>query len=375
MIVERSLEKIVAKRLGDNKAIILLGPRQVGKTTLAKKLAAQSERNTLFFNADESDVRIEFANANTAKLRQLVGKNNLVIIDEAQRIENIGLTIKIIVDNFPDIKVIATGSSAFELANKINEPLTGRKWEHLMLPFSFGEMVNATHFLQEKSMLEQRLLYGYYPDVVKNTIDAHAILKQLSNSYLYKDILVWERIMKPDKLELLVKALALQVGNQVSYHELGQICGLDNQTIEKYIDLLEKSFIVFRLHSFSRNIRNELKRSRKIYFYDNGLRNAVINQFAPISQRSDIGALWENFFVTERMKYLLYNEIDVSRYFWRTAAQQEIDFVEEANGILTAFECKWNEKAKVKFPKIFEETYPNSILQTVTPKNFDSFIM
>lgn len=252
----------------------------------------------------DADIRSILTNTTATALRSLLGKTKTLVIDEAQRIDNIGISVKLIIDQLRDVEVIATGSSAFELSNHINEPLTGRKWEYNLFPFSFGEMVDEHGLLQEKRLLNHRLVYGYYPEIVNNQGEEEIRLKQLSDSYLYKDILTWEKIQKPDKMEKLIQALAFQVGNEVSYHELGQITGLDNQTTEKYIDLLEKAFIVFRLGSLSRNLRNELKKSRKIYFYDNGIRNAVINQFSPATLRQDIGALWENFVISERVKLL-----------------------------------------------------------------------
>ncbi len=236
-------------------------------------------------------------------------------------------------------------------------------------------MVAEHGLLTEKRLLNQRLVYGYYPEIVNNPGEEEIRLKQLSDSYLYKDLLTWEKIQKPDKMEKLVQALAFQVGNEVSYNELGQLTGLDNQTTEKYIDLLEKAFIVFRLGSLSRNLRNELKKSRKIYFYDNGIRNAVINQFSPAMLRQDIGALWENFVISERVKFLAYNQINCNQYFWRTHAQQEIDYIEERNGLMNAYEIKWNSKAKARFPKTFLDAYDGVETKVITPDNISEFLL
>lgn len=374
-MIPRLLENNIRKRLNDNKAIILLGARQVGKTTLLNYVTANKE-NVLYWNGDDTDIREMLANPTSTRLKSYIGKNTTLIIDEAQRVKNIGICIKLIVDTIKDVKVIATGSSAFELANKINEPLTGRKWEYTMYPISFSEMVTHTDLLTEKRMLEHRLVYGYYPDVINNPGEEKEILKQLANSYLYKDILTWERIQKPDRLEKLVQAIAFQVGNLVSYNELGQMAGLDNQTVEHYVNLLEKSFIVYRLNSFSRNLRNELKKSRKIYFYDNGLRNAVINQFNPIGLRNDKGALWENFLISERLKHISYTNMFANRYFWRTSAQQEIDYIEEANGTINAFEFKYSKSAeKVKFPKTFTENYKPQKTTPITLENYTAFVL
>ncbi|WP_443946365.1 ATP-binding protein [Pedobacter sp. AW1-32] len=350
---------------------------QINHDTWSAPQQISSNFNTpvTIWNGDDADIRTWLIDPNSTLLRSLLGATKTLIIDEAQRIQNIGLLIKIIVDQIPEIKVIATGSSSFELANQINEPLTGRKWEYNLLPFSFQEMVNTHGFLTETRLVNQRLIYGYYPEVVNNLGHEEIRLKQLANSYLYKDILAWDKIQKPDKMEKLVQALAFQVGSEVSYHELGQITGLDNQTTEKYIDLLEKAFIIFRLNSLSRNLRNELKKSRKIYFYDNGIRNAVINQFSPATLRQDIGQLWENFVISERQKMLAYEQINCNKYFWRTHAQQEIDYIEEKNGIMTAYEIKWNAKTKVKFPKSFLEAYENVQTKVISPETFTEFLL
>jgi predicted AAA+ superfamily ATPase len=283
--------------------------------------------------------------------------------------------MKLITDQMPDIQLVATGSSAFELSNRVNEPLTGRKWEFQLFPLSFAEMVAHHGLLKEKRLLRHRLLYGYYPDVVVNQGDEQRILRQLSDSYLYKDILQWESIQKPDKLLTLLKALAFQVGSQVSYNELAQICGLDPKTVEKYVHLLEKTFIIFRLGSFARNLRNELKFSRKIYFYDNGIRNALISNFNQMEMRDDRGALWENFLVSERMKKLHYNEIWANSYFWRTKDQQEIDYIEDKDGGISAFEFKWSEKKAVKINASFQANYNVINAQVITPDNIEDFLL
>jgi len=373
-LIKRYLEEIVRKKFFLGKAIIIIGPRQSGKTTLVKELIRNSEEPSVWFNGDEPGVRTLFKDISSSNLRSLIGSNKLVVIDEAQRIENIGLCIKLIVDNLPGLQVIATGSSSFELANRINEPLTGRKFEYFLYPLSFSEMTAEHGLFEERQNLEQRLIYGYYPEIITGAETKTITLKMLADSYLYKDILTWEHIKKSDRLERLVQALAFQVGNQVSYHELGQMAGLDNETTEKYINLLEKAFIIFRLSSFSRNLRNELKKSRKIYFYDNGIRNAVLNNFNSLSLRSDVGALWENYFISERMKYIHYNQIYANTFFWRTYNQQEIDYIEEREGRMFAFEIKWNVKAKVRFPQSFLKAYQETETSLITPGNFESFL-
>jgi uncharacterized protein len=374
-MIKRSIRDTIATKLKDNKAIILLGPRQAGKSTLLQMMQPQLKQPIAWWNGDETDIRSLLEKPSSTQLRSLIGNNKTVVIDEAQRIENIGICLKLITDNIKEVKVIATGSSAFELANKINEPLTGRKWEYHLYPLSFGEMVAHTNLLEEKRLLHHRLLYGYYPEIITSPGDEQELLKQLANSYLYKDILTWERIQKPDKLEKLVQALAFQMAQLISYNELGQLCGLNAETVEKYINLLEKAFIVFRLPAFSRNLRNELKKSYKIYFYDNGLRNAVINQFSPANLRQDIGQLWENWFISERMKFLNNTQKQLSRFFWRTLAQQEVDYIEDSNGTISAFECKWNAKAKGGVSRAFNNAYPDAKTHIVHPENAYDFLM
>lgn len=298
-----------------------------------------------------------------------------MIIDEAQRIPDIGLRLKLITDTMKGIQLIATGSSSFDLANKINEPLTGRKWEYKMFPLSFQEMVNHHGLLEEKRMIPHRLVYGYYPEIVTHIGAEKELLKQLSDSYLYKDILMWEKIQKPDNLLKLLQALAFQVGSQVSYSELSRLCGLDAKTVEKYIILLEQTFIIFRLGSFSRNLRSELKNSRKIYFFDNGIRNALLANFSQIETRADIGALWENFLVSERMKFLHYSGRWANSWYWRTKEQQEIDYIEESDGKMAAYEFKWSPAAKVKYPKIFMEHYENVRFEVIHKDNVEGFLM
>ncbi len=372
-MIERLLEKSLRTKFFKKKAIILLGARQVGKTSLLTKMFG-NRKDVLWLNGDELDVQRLFANISAARLEKFIGTNKILIIDEAQRIDNIGLRLKLITDKIKHVQLIATGSSAFELSNKLNEPLTGRKWEYRMYPLSFSEMAKHHGLMEEKRLLPHRMLYGYYPDVVNHAGEEKEILKQLSESYLYKDILMWENIHKPDKLLKLLQALAFQMGTQVSYNELGQMCGLDSKTVEKYIVLLEQTFVIFRLTSFSRNLRNELKSSRKIYFYDNGIRNALIANFNQVENRNDVGALWENFIISERIKYLQYSGIWTNFWFWRNKEQREIDFIEEAGGKIHAYEFKWNPEAKYKVPKSFIDAYPNSQFTIIHPDNMENFI-
>ncbi len=373
-MIERLVGNKIQEKLNSGKAIIIMGARQVGKTTLLKQLF-EGDKSVIWLNADEPDIMAIFENITSTRLKAIIGSKTTVIIDEAQRIPDIGLKLKLITDQIPEVQLIATGSSSFELANKINEPLTGRKWEYKMFPISFAEMVNHHGLLIEKRLIPHRLIYGYYPDVVLADGNENEVLKQLSDSYLYKDVLMWDQIKKADKLLKLLQALAFQIGSQVSYNELAQLCGLDSKTIEKYVILLEQSYIIFRLGSFRRNLRNELKNSRKIYFYDNGIRNALIANFSPIETRTDAGALWENFLVSERIKSNHYNQTWCNSWFWRTTQQKEIDYIEEKDGKIAAFEFKWNMKSKIKVPGQFIDAYTTSSFSVVNPENFDTFLI
>lgn len=373
-MIQRAIEPEITGELGKGKAIIILGARQVGKTTLLNDLLKDREQ-VLFLNGDEADVQALFENSSSTSLRAFIGDKKTIVIDEAQRITDIGLKLKLIIDNIPGVQVIATGSSSFELANRINEPLTGRKREHKMFPLSFGELVRHNGLLEEKRLLSHRLVYGGYPDVVMNEGHEKKILRELSEDYLYKDILAFDKIKKSDKLVKLLRALAFQVGSQVSYNEIGQICGLSGGTVENYIDILEKCYIVFRLGSFSRNLRNELKSSRKVYFYDNGIRNAIVANFNPVELRDDTGALWENYVVSERVKANSYGGRFCNSWFWRTAQQQEVDYLEEEDGKLSAFEFKYNPRRKARAPLTFIRSYPESDFKVISPDNLEEFLL
>ena len=374
-MIHRILEEKIQPLLGGNKAIIVMGARQVGKSTLLNQLLGEN-KNVLWLNGDDIDVQNLFHEMSSTRMRALLGNNKFLVIDEAQRIPNIGLRIKLVTDQVSDVQVIATGSSSFELASKVNEPLTGRKREFKMFPLTFKEMVSHSNLLDELRMIPHRLVYGYYPEVVSNPGDEKNTLKELSDSYLYKDILSLDSISKPDKLVRLLKALALQIGSQISYNEIGNMISLDSKTVERYVDILEKSFIIFRLGSFSRNLRNELKASRKIYFWDLGIRNAIIGNLAQIENRTDAGELWENFAIAERLKQNAYQNSFAQSWFWRTQQQKEIDYIEEENGMIHAFEFKWNEhKARTKCPESFSTAYPDALFQVITPKNIEEFLM
>lgn len=359
--------------MGTRKAIVLIGPRQVGKTTLLKNLSGGSQ-DMLWLDGDELDVQQLFEQISATRLRAILGNKKMLVIDEAQRIKDVGLRLKLITDQLPDVQLLVSGSSAFEISNKTNEPLTGRKWEFKMFPLSFWEMVNHQGLLEEKRMLRHRLVYGYYPDVVNQPGLEKNILRELTESFLYKDVLSLDQVKKSEGIVKLLQALAFQVGNQVSYNELSQLVGINTKTVEKYITILEQAFVVFRLTSFSRNLRNELKNSRKIYFYDNGIRNSLITNFNQVENRQDIGALWENFIVSERMKYLSYAQHWVNTWYWRTKEQREIDYIEEVDGKIHAYEFKWNPREKVRQPLAFQKAYPEAEFSTIHRDNFESFI-
>ena len=374
-IIKIDLQNQLTSRFFKGKAILLFGARQVGKTTLAQTVLQDYGDQALRLNGDESDVRDLLSNTTSTRLKAIIGANRILFIDEAQRIDNIGLTLKLITDQIPDVQVIATGSSSFDLANKVNEPLTGRKFQYLLYPLAFGELVAHHGLLTEKRLLDHRLIFGSYPEVVTSAGQEVELLKLLAESYLYKDLLMLEQVKKPALLGKIVKALALQVGSEVVFTEIGRLVGADSQTVEKYIDLLEKGFVIFRLPSYSRNVRNEIRKGKKVYFYDNGIRNAVINNFMQPSQRTDVGALWENFLVSERRKLRAHQGISAEDFFWRTTQQQEVDYIEETQTGLCAWEFKWNDKGKARFPKTFVEAYPQCRTAIVTPDNFEAFLL
>ncbi len=372
MIIRTLLQKI-ENRLFKGKAIIIFGPRQAGKSTLVESILKEKEH--LYLNGDDADVREILTNTTATRLKAILANNTIIFIDEAQRIPNVGLTLKLFTDQIKSVQVIATGSSAFELSSQVNEPLTGRKYEYILYPLSFGEMVHHHGLVEEKRQIEHRMVYGYYPEIVVKPGEESELLKLLASSYLYKDLLMLEQVKKPLLLEKLLKALALQVGSEVSFQELAQTIGSDNKTVDKYIDLLEKAFVVFRLPALNRNVRNEIKKGKKVYFFDCGIRNAILNNFNPVISRTDVGSLWENFVIAERMKFLRYNGIDATQYFWRTTQQQEIDLVEEFENQLTAFEFKWNSNQNFRFPQTFTSNYPNSKSMVITPKNIEEILL
>ncbi|MEM9850133.1 MAG: ATP-binding protein [Bacteroidota bacterium] len=370
-MIKRTLETLIRSKIGQGKAIMIVGPRQVGKTTLI--LNELKGKDFQFFNGDDPAIRATLDHPNTEQIRTLIGDKKIVFIDEAQRIKGIGLTLKIITDQFKEVQLWISGSSSFTLFNELSEPLTGRKWEYELFPISWEEYEQHVGYLKADSDLENRLIYGMYPDVLNNVSSQREILRNLINSYLYRDILSHGEVRKPEILEKLVQALALQVGSEVNYNELSKLVGISRDTVQNYVDILEKGYVIFRLRSFSRNVRSEIKKGRKIYFYDNGIRNAVIGDFDPIDLRPDKGMLWENFLVAERMKQNQYNLTFAKPYFWRTNQQQEIDYIEQQGRKIKAFEFKWSPKKKGKFSKTFMSTYEAEGI-TINRDNFRLFV-
>lgn len=373
-MINRLISNIIRQKFFRGKAIIVVGPRQVGKTTLLKMLATEFDRKVLVWNCDEPDVRRRLTEPTSTMLGAETAGYDIVFIDEAQRVQNIGITLKLLIDNYPDKQVVVTGSSAIELSNSINEPLTGRKYEYVLFPFSAEELLDEYGAQDESRLLERRLIYGSYPEVVNLPGEERETLTNLVSSYLYKDIFSFQDVRKPEIIEQLLQALALQIGSEVSFSELGRLLGLNSITIQRYIDLLEKSYVVFHLRSFSRNVRSELKKSRKIYFYDNGVRNAILGDYKPLDLRNDIGGLWENYLISERMKHNAYNAFYGKSYFWRTQQQQEVDYIEDYDGVLHTYELKWSSTKQPRLTETFAKNYPDHTFTVVNPDNYQDFV-
>jgi hypothetical protein len=372
MTVTRRIQKNVEGALFQGKIVVIYGARQVGKTTMVKKIMEKYD-GSLYLNCDEPDIRNALINKTSTELKSFIGSRRLVVIDEAQRVKNIGLTLKLIADTFPEIQIIATGSSSFELSGKISEPLTGRKTEFFLYPFSVDELCQIYSPLEINRLLEEQLVFGMYPGVIFAGPDREKRVRELATSYSYKDVLAYQDIRNPELLEKLLQAMALQVGSEVSYTELAQVVGANKVTVESYIRILEQAYIIFRVGPFSRNIRNELKKKRKIYFYDLGLRNALINNLNPISLRQDVGALWENFMMSERMKRNKNLGISANIYFWRTNTGKEIDYIEDLGGALSGYEFKWQKNSFTK-PKEFLTAYQGSTITLVNRENYIDFL-
>lgn len=372
-MINRSPQTEIDKLLFKGKAILVFGARQVGKTSLIKNTI--KDQSFLWLNGDEPDTQLLLENITTDRLKALVGENKIIVIDEAQMIHNIGLLIKRMVDNYPEIQVIASGSSAFELADKTKESMVGRKEEIQLFPLNYGEMVQHSNFIEETRLIPHRLVFGYYPEVVTSVGKEEKILNDLVEGFLYKDILNLEGVKKSATLQRLVQMLAYRIGSEINYNSLANDLGVNRLTVEKYIDILEKNFIVFSLNAFSKNQDNELKKGRKVYFWDNGLRNRIIKNFNPIELRDDIGALWENFVISERKKKLAYENQFKDTYFWRNTQQAEIDYLEVKNTEIEAFEIKYNPNQKVRFTKSFTEKYHPKTTQVIHKENFWDYLL
>lgn len=366
--------KNLENKIVPGKVMIIYGPRRVGKTTLLKKYL-ENETNFLFVSGEDIFVREYLSSTSIEKLKNYIGNKELLVIDEAQYIPSIGLNLKLIIDHIPNIKIIATGSSTFDLANHIGEPLTGRSMIIKMLPISQIELKQIENLGETKASLESRLIYGSYPEVItlKNDESRQEYLRELISSYLIKDILAFEGIKKSKKIIDLLTLLVFQVGKEVSINELANHLSINKVTIERYLDLLEKVFVLINIRGFSRNLRKEVTKTSKYYFYDNGIRNALINNFNILSKRDDIGALWENYLIMERIKKQNFLYIFSNNYFWRTYDQKELDWIEEREGQLFGFEFKWN-KSVAKPPKLFLQTYPNSSFECINQDNYLNFI-
>ncbi|MBI3150697.1 MAG: ATP-binding protein [Chloroflexi bacterium] len=377
MKIQRLLLEEIQKNLIRGKVLVLYGPRQAGKTTLAKELLASISLRTKFVNADELLYREALASQNLKTLNEVLGNAELLVIDEAQRVPEIGLNLKILIDNNPNVTILATGSASFELANKINEPLTGRKLTFTLYPLSYTELSKTLGALETRNQLEQWMVWGGYP-VIATTNDLvlrERLLGELVGSYLYRDLLELEGIRRPEKIVDLLRLLAFQIGQEVSLAELATSLGLSRDTVERYLDLLEKVFVIFRVGGFSRNLRKEVTKNSRYYFFDNGVRNSLIQNLNPISVRNDAGQLWENFLMVERRKANQLAGRSVNAYFWRTYDQKEIDYIEEHAGRLDAYEFKWGDgEIKAATRRMFLEAYPDAKVQVVNRESFEDFV-
>ena len=370
--IERSVIPLITQNLKPNKVVVLLGARRTGKSVLIKKIISTFPGKSLFLDGDDFTTLNLFQPRTIENFRSLLGTIELLVIDEAQQIPEIGKALKLIVDHIPDIKVLITGSSAFDITNKTGEPLTGRKTTFYLFPFSQAEYNTQETAVETAGRLNDRLIFGNYPELffITDRNEKTLYLKELVSSYLLKDILTLEGIRNADKILQLLKLIAFQIGKEVSLHELGRQLGLHKNTVEKYLDLLSKTFVIYAVNAFSRNLRNEITKSKRWFFYDNGIRNTIIENMNDLSTRNDVGELWENYIFSERIKHQNNTQMFVSNYFWRTYQQQEIDWIEEQGGKLSAFEMKWNPNRKVSSPTAWMNGYPEATFEVITPKNY-----
>ena len=366
----------LARSVAPNRVVVVYGPRRVGKTTLLRQYMRQHDPDALLVSGEDVDVREYLESQSVARLRALVGRRTTLIVDEAQHVREVGLNLKLLADHVQGLRIVASGSSSFDLARQTGEPLTGRKRTLLLLPLAQLELAGVEAAPETRAQLEMRLIYGSYPEVVltESIEDREIYLKELIASYLFRDILQLEGVRHADKLLRLLQAVAFQIGGEVSVAELGTRLGMSKNTVERYLDLLEKAYVIYGRLGFSRNLRKEIAKSRRYYFYDNGVRNALINNFNPIALRDDAGALWENYVMVERLKYNLYTGRRAESYFWRTYDRQEIDLVEERGGRLDGVEMKWTPRPRLRAPRAWREAYPASSFRVVDRENYLDFI-
>lgn len=375
--ISRAAKNLINRSLKPNKVVILLGPRRVGKTTLLKTIVNEAKESVLFLNGEDADTTQMLENRSVANYTRLLGDKRFLVIDEAQAISGIGLKLKLMVDSIDGLKIIASGSSAFDMSNKVGEPLVGRAYTHMMYPLSQLELSTCENAIETHGALEERLVLGSYPELfsINEKQDKEVYLRELVNAYLLKDILSLDGVQRSNKLLSLLKMLAFRVGCEISIESLGRDLGMSKNTVDRYLDLLSKAFVIFRLPGFSRNLDNEITKMSKWYFFDNGVRNALISNFNALTMRDDVGKLWENYLISERIKMLSANERYPNFYFWRTHTRQEIDWIEEENASLSAYEFKWKNSAKVRVPPLWQKNYKDATFDTVSRNNYLDFIL
>lgn len=375
MFIQRTIEATIKNKLVAGKVNLLVGARRVGKTFLLKKIVQDINEPYLWLNGDDESTHDLLAERTIANYRRITSGISLLIIDEAQMIKDIGLKMKLMIDEIPNLKIIASGSSVYALSYKVGEPLVGRAFWHKIFPIAQNELKHHESYVDTVRNLEERLIYGGYPEMFQLTTlqEKEAYIKEILNSYLFKDLLVFDEIRSSDKIRTLLKLVAFQLGKEVSYDELGKQLGMSKNTVEKYLDLLSKIFVVYKVGAYSKNLRKELSKSSRWYFYDNGIRNALIDNFKPLSLRNDVGELWENYLMVERLKKNNYEQNFKEIYFWRTYDQQEIDYIEEKNQEIEAFEFKWG-NTKVKIPVAFANAYPEAKFSIISKENYLDFI-
>jgi len=374
--LSRLAEKLIISSLKPNKVVVLLGARRTGKSILLQKIISENNEKKVVLNGEDFTTLSILQPRSVENYRSLLGESKFLIIDEAQQIPEIGKILKLIVDTIPEIKILVSGSSAFDILNKTGEPLTGRKSTIYLFPFSQQEYSFVENNIETRAKLNERLILGCYPELfhLSGKKEKSLYLKEMVSSYLLKDILTFEGIRNSDKILRLLKLIAFQIGKDVSLHELGRQLGLHKNTVEKYLDLLSKTFVIFSIGGFSRNLRNEVSKSKRWFFYDNGIRNTIIENINDIDTRNDIGELWENYLISERVKFQQNNQMLVSNYYWRTYQQQEIDWVEERDGRLFSYEIKWNQNKKAKVPPSWKKAYPDATYQVISPNNYLQWI-